>query len=157
MRPARRTARAGSAQGGFTLIEVLAVLAILAGAAFLAMPVTRGAVSGQALRSAASDVAAAARMTRAAAVRSGREQALTIDIGARRYWADGVFGPRTLPGRIGLEITVPNGEQTDASTTRIRFLPGGGSSGGKLVLSAGTSSAIVNIDWLTGGANVATP
>ncbi len=157
MRPAQFKARAKDAQDGFTLIEVLAVLAILAAATFLAMPVTRGAVSVQALRSAASDVAAAARMTRAAALRSGSEQTLTIDVAERRYWADGVVGSRVLPGHIGMELTVPPGEQARGSVSRIRFLPGGGSSGGKVVLRAGGVSAIVNVDWLTGGASVATP
>ena len=142
-------------QDGFTLIELLAGLAILAAAALLAMPLTRTAIAAHSLRSSASDIAAVARMARSAAIRSGAEQTMSIDLAARRYRIDGgIARSRALPAHIAFELIVPPGEQTGASARSIRFLPSGGSSGGRLVLRDGARTAIVEIDWLTGGASV---
>jgi general secretion pathway protein H len=142
-------------QAGFTLIELLVGLAIMAGAALLAMPVTRSAVAAQTLYSAAIDIAASARMTRAAAIRTGAVQTLLIDVTTRRYGGSGHsgVGSRVLPVTLRLALVVPPGEQS-GDTGHIRFWPSGGSSGGRLVLSDGRSSTFVEIDWLTGGAHV---
>jgi general secretion pathway protein H len=151
---ARVTGGAGtSREHGFTLIELLVVLAVTAAAAVLAMPAARTAAVSQTLHGAAADVAAAARTTRAAAIRSGAVRSLTIDAGRRSYGADGGGGPRALPPSVHLSLAVPAAERT-GDAGRIRFWPGGGSSGGRLVLSDGKAAATVEIDWLTGGARV---
>lgn len=144
-------------QAGFTLIEMLVALAILAAAAVVAMPLTRNAATAQALRTTGADIAAVARMTRAAALRSGAERTMVIDIDGRTYSSDGVAPPRALPSQFGIDLTVPPGEQLGRGASRIRFLPDGGSSGGKVVLRDGARTTVVTIDWLTGGASVATP
>lgn len=147
--------RIPSPTAGFTLIELLVGMALLAAVALLVLPETRRAASGRALDAAASDLVAVARMTRAAAVRTGSEHMLAIDLDARRYWADGVTGPRALPARFSVAVTMPEYVQAEGPPHRIRFLPGGGSSGARVVLEDGARSATVEIDWLTGGARVA--
>ncbi len=141
------------ASSGFTVIEVLVGLLVLSLAALLALPMTRAAVSTQGLRGAGSDIAALARMTRAAATKAGAERTLAFEGSTGRFWADGIAPPRTLPNGISGQLQVvgaaPGGAQ------RIRFLAGGASSGGRLVLSDGARTVVVTVDWLTGGVDVA--
>ncbi len=139
---------------GFTLIELLVGLAILSAVVLVALPVTSSARSSQAITAAASELAATARMTRAAAVRSGVERTLVIATGEFRYWADGVTGPRALPPRMSWKLAVPSGEAAPGTLQKIRFLPGGSSSGASIILNDGRRSSTITIDWLTGGAHV---
>lgn len=141
---------------GFTLIEVLVALAIVGAAVLLAAPATRTSMGPQLLRSTASDMAALARATRAAAIRTGGERVLSVDLTQRTFSADGVAVPRTIPATLGVDVAVAVDEAAGGAVRRIRFLPTGGSSGGRIVLSHGTSSAEITVDWLTGGARVAT-
>lgn len=152
MRRAGRT----SAEAGFTLIEVLVALAILAAGAMLALPLTRSATSAQALRTSAVELASAAGSTRAAALRAGAERVLVIDTGARSFRSDGVAPERAFPTNVGIEVAVPPAERS-RTIARIRFLADGGSSGGTIVLSDGQRTATVTLDWLTGGVSVSAP
>lgn len=140
---------------GFTLIELLIGIALLAVVALVALPQTRKATLSRTLDAAAADVSAVARMTRSAAIRTGSERTLVFDLDGRRYWAEGVTGPRSLPPRLRLTLTMPSHARLGELPHHIRFLPSGGSSGGEIVLDDGTRSATVFIDWLTGGARVA--
>lgn len=150
----RQEEASSNGQYGFSLIEMLAGIAILAVLALLAMPAARKSISVQIIRSAAADVASVARMARSAAVRTGSEHTMRIDLATRRYWVDGFVASRQLPAQVGLELVVPPGEQARDAPGVFRFLPSGGSSGGQLVLRDGTRSAIVEVDWLTGGTRV---
>ena len=81
-------------EDGFSLIELLVGLALLAAAATMATPLLRSAFEPQALRSSATELASTARSARAAAVRSGAEQAFLIDTSSGRYWVEGSVAPR---------------------------------------------------------------
>lgn len=144
----------GGGSAGFTLLEVLAGLALLSAAALIVMPMTRASVRSQALATAANDLAAAARSARASSVRAGAERSLLIDVDARSYWSDAASRPRTMPARIAIEIETPTSETRPGPVQRIRFLAGGGSSGARILLRDGVRTAVVSIDWLTGHSHV---
>jgi general secretion pathway protein H len=156
-----RRLRAGRVAGdaaGFTLVELLVALAILAAAVVMVVPVTSTSVSPQLLRSTASQMAALARQTRAAAVRSGTERTLTIDLVARTYWSDGIAPPRRIPSGFAVALSLPGDSSAATGTPRqIRFQPSGGSSGGHIALRQGVRVVSVDIDWLTGGVHVGSP
>ena len=141
---------------GFTFIEVLVALAIIGAAVLLVAPAARTSLSPQLLRSTASDMAALARATRAAAIRSGGERVLSVDLARRTIFSDGIRGPRSIPAHLGLDVAVAGGEVGADGVRHIRFLPTGGSSGGRITLQDGVRTAAIEIDWLTGGARVAT-
>ena len=143
-------------EAGFTLIEVVVALAIVGAAVLLVAPMTRTSLGPQALRGAASEIAALARSTRAAALRSGVERVMIVDLASRTVWADGVSGPRAIPAHLGLDVAVAADGVSGGQQRHIRFLPTGGASGGSIVLRDGVRTTTIEIDWLTGGARVAT-
>jgi general secretion pathway protein H len=149
MKPTTRH-RIDPGRQGFTLLELLVVMGILALALTLVAPSLNRAWLGVAVRSAAHELAAHLRSTRAAARETNVEQVLTIDVDGRRYWADAVVAPRQIPRSVALDLTVPVSERIGTKAARVRFLPDGSSSGARVVLDDGRSSAAIHVDWLTG-------
>lgn len=143
---------------GFTLIELIVVLAVLGLITALAMPMFAGALPGARLKAAARDLGAELRYARAQAIAGNRETTLTIDLAARRY---AILGARTGPGESRalpeeLEIKVRTARRELAGDARasIRFFPDGGSTGGRITLSRGERRYLVGVDWLTGRVTV---
>jgi general secretion pathway protein H len=141
-----RSKRSRKAESGFTLLELMAVLAVLAFAATLFLPRAGGARDRVVLRAAALDVASAARTARTAALRSNRAQLLSIDSEARRYWIEGVRHPHRVPSGVALSLETPLSDGEPG----IGFRPDGSATGGKVRLSAPGASAVIEVDWLTG-------
>src|SRR5262245_62430439 len=77
---ARTATSPAGTEGGFTLLELLVVLAILGLTVALAVPVFNRVMPGLELKAAARTVAAAMREARGIAVSSNREVAVTIDV-----------------------------------------------------------------------------
>lgn len=140
---------------GFTVLELLVALGIMA---FVASIVVAGAVTPrqrQDLAATAADVAAGLKMTRAAARRSNAEQVFLIDVDGRRYWAPGILPPRRFPPTLALALDVPETERQGAGAARIRFFPDGSSTPATLTLRKGASSTALSVDWLSGAIRVA--
>ena len=70
---------------GFTLLEMLLVMALVAAASLLAVAAFGGGMQGMKLRAGAKDVAAQMRFARAVAISSGQPQDVLIDPQARRW------------------------------------------------------------------------
>ncbi len=146
--------RRSDRQLGFTLLEVMVVIGILALAVAIVAPSLSRARLGLAVRSTAYALAADLRTARAAAQAANIERELTLDLGGRRYWAEGVVGPRMLPQNVAVELAVPESERIGAGSGRVRFFPDGSASGAKVVLSDGRLTASVLVDWLNGDVRI---
>ena len=72
---------------GFTLLEVVLVLALIALASLLAAAALTGGFDGMRLRAAAKEVAAQMRFTRAQAIATGEPQRFTLDPRSHRWSA----------------------------------------------------------------------
>jgi general secretion pathway protein H len=143
--------RASRGQHGFTLLELLVVMGVLALALTLVAPSLNRARLGVAVRTAAYEMAAHLRSARAAAREANMERVLAIDVDGRRYWSEGVVAPRQLPRGIAVELTVPSSERLlGTGVARVRFFPDGSTSGARVVLDDGRVSASIRVDWLTG-------
>ena len=142
------------ATAGFSMLELLVGMAILAAAALVVLPSAERAISSRTLDAAASELASIARTTRADAVRSGVERRLILDRESRRYWIDGSTAVRRLPSPIGIAMASGTKPPTTDGVYSIRFLPSGSSSGGRIALSNGSRHVTVVVDWMTGGACV---
>lgn len=146
--------QAGGGDLGFTLMELMVVLGILALGVALVAPSLNRARLGTMVKSAAYELAANLRSARAAARAANAEHALTMDLARRQYWAEGAVGPRQLPGGVAVELSVPESERLGANAGRVRFFPDGSASGARFVLGDGRSAASVSVDWLTGDVRI---
>lgn len=134
---------------GFSLLEVLLVVALIALAGTLAVAVARGGLDGMRLRSSARTLAAELRFTRAQAIASGRVQRFEIDPASHRWRAAGKHHG-TVPAGLGIAFIGAREVQPSAGTGAIQFWPDGASSGGRVRLSKGHAAWDVDVAWLTG-------
>lgn len=145
-----RTGRDASWQRGFTLIEVVVVLAILALVTAMALPLLSRAGAKADARVAAREIAAGLRMTRNLAMVRGHAEAFLIDSASNAFRAGSTAAPQRLPAGVRLVLYTTTEERRSATAGSIRFFPDGTSTGGGIRLQAGNSRAEVLVDWLTG-------
>lgn len=135
---------------GFTLLEMLVVLALLAMVYALVPPMITVGGSTTELKAGARQVAAGLRNARSRAIVSRGEATLTLDVEARNFRLSGDDTPRNLPRQAQIGVFTAQGEVVDANTAAIRFYPDGSSTGGRVTLSMGERKFHIDVDWLTG-------
>jgi general secretion pathway protein H len=137
---------------GFTLIEMLVVIAILAAAA--AILVARGPARSRGLeaRAAASDLAQTLRLGRSRAIAADRDVRVVLDLQTHGLLLDGAARP-ALPGSVALAAVMADGGAARRRAVFV-FAPDGSASGGQVVLAAGERRTVVAVDWLTGRVGV---
>ena len=77
--------RARRFASGFSLLEMLLVMALIAAASLLAVAAFGGGMQGIKLRAGARDLAAQMRFARAVAISSGQAQDVVVDPQSRRW------------------------------------------------------------------------
>lgn len=141
---------------GFTLIEILAVIALIALAMTLVAVTVGDGLTGARVKAASRDLMAALRYTRGQAIVTRESQALAIDVEKRRYRAPGKKWVE-LPKRMDMQLETARSEMEDDNTGRIRFFPDGASTGGNIELMLGEVVWRIEINWLTGEVVVIEP
>lgn len=149
-RGARCAARRGTvAVRGFTLLEVLIVVTLIAALSLVLFGMINGGMTGLRLRAQAKELAAELRHTRAQAIATGSVQRFTIDPKARTW-----KGAKDHDGEIAkpLEVEFTGVRQVQAREGEgvILFFEDGASTGGRIRLSAETAAWNVDVAWLTG-------
>ena len=137
-------------QQGFTLIELLVVVAIMGLAYALASPLVSSGVTGAELKASARQLAAGLRKVRTQAISQRRESVLTLDVENRLFRVGDDPRLYKLPQSIKVELFTAQSERIGSSTAAIRFFPDGGSTGGRITVSAKDRSYGVDVNWLTG-------
>jgi general secretion pathway protein H len=150
----RRTAGAGGAEEGSSLIELLVVLAILALVAAIALPGAQMPGQGPSLRLVAADIATRLRAARSLAIAQQREVAFSFDSGTRTYGVAGLGTPRPLPAAVEVSITTARQYVRDAGEARLVFYSDGTSSGGAIRLADQRQRVVIGVAWLTGAVHV---
>lgn len=139
---------------GVTLVEMLAVLAVIAITMVILSPlVSQPQMRGAAMRDAAA-MAAAIREARAEAISTGGGVDFTIDLRKRAY---GVRNRSlaALASNSQLQFTGAKEFQDTDGVGVIRLYPDGSASGGRVVLVSGNEQNEILIDWLAGSVRVA--
>jgi general secretion pathway protein H len=138
---------------GFTLMELLVVLAILGLALALSVPAFYRVLPGLELRAGAHTVAAAMREARGLAIGSNAEVVMLIDLDKHALSVGG--GPSVqVDPRLGITLITATREIIDSGAGGIRFYPDGTSTGGGITLSLNQRQYHVVVDWLTGHVTV---
>ena len=138
---------------GFTLVELMVVLVIIAMVMGLVATSMSRSISGAEARVASRKLVASLRYTRARAILDKREQVFLLDTDNRSYQAPG-RKPVNLPEGVDVTITTARSEVTSEAISGIRFFPDGGSTGGHIELTVNEREYRVNIAWLTGEAKL---
>ncbi len=138
---------------GFTLIEMLVVIAIVALIAAFALPQFSGAQAKAAMTSTAHRLAAGLRSTRSLAMARGHSEAFSLDIAHGLYRA-GMGAAQPVDKNVGLTLVTASQERIDAAAGSIRFFADGSSTGGGIGLRAGTRNTLILVDWLTGRVSI---
>ena len=134
---------------GFTLLEMVVVIALFAAITALAASVVSRALPGQQLRRATKQMAAELRYTRARAIASGKPQLFVFDT-ARRQWRGPDRHHGELPASVDVVATGARSEQVGDRSAVVRFFPEGAATGGRFVLRHGRAAWQVDVEWLTG-------
>jgi general secretion pathway protein H len=138
---------------GFTLLEVLLVMLLIATMSVLAAAAVTGGFSGMRLRADAKEIAAQLRFTRAQAISTGREQRFVIDPAAHA-WAAPENRKGTVPEQFGITFTGAREVQPQQGQGAILFFPDGASTGGRVQLDAKGAAWNIDVAWLTGEVKV---
>ena len=138
---------------GFTLLETLLAVAILAIGAALAAAAVTGGFRGMELRSTAKEMAAQLRYTRARAIATGQPQRFVVDPDARTWTApNGRDGE--IPARLSVAFTGAREVAPEQGQGAIQFFPDGAATGGRITLSLDDAAWRVDVAWLTGEVTV---
>ena len=95
---------------GFTLVELLVVLAIAGLVLAVAPPLISSVMPGVELKAAARRTAGALRLAREIAIADGRDTAWVIDIETNRYGIDGDHRGGSLPAGLDVELVAAEDE-----------------------------------------------
>ncbi|CAK0753740.1 general secretion pathway protein H [Gammaproteobacteria bacterium] len=139
---------------GFTLLELLVVLAIAGFLMAVVPPLISAALPGVETQAAARKLAAGLRFARGQAVYGGTPAALTLDLDHAQFTLSGQGRPVSLPARVKLHLTTVYSERLGEHQGAIRFFPDGSSTGGRIRVSLGRSGYDVDVAWLTGRVEV---
>jgi len=139
-----------AAKAGFTLVEMLIVLAIMA--IIMAWGVTHlvGAQSKADLEVGQRDIEAALRDARDEAILHGHQNAFTLDTAHGSFQTGATTPWRSLPRGVRTSLLTTTQERVNDAVGRIQFFADGSSTGGGVSLADDKWQSDVHVDWLTG-------
>lgn len=133
---------------GFTLIELMLVLVLMAMLFSLTPPLLHKAFPSLKLKAATRDLAQEIRYLQQTAIMTGVESQISFQIEANQYQSNLVNQGEVRQLPEGIHFSA---EQTHDYQERVilRFYPDGSSSGGWIRLSTETQALVISVDWFT--------
>ena len=136
---------------GFSLLELLLVLAIAAMIAAVVIPSLPGALESTRLRGCAVEVRATLTLARTLAVSESRSRSVAFDLGNGEYGIVGDDRKWLLPEKVRLAFVRRGDLVEDHGIVRIRFYPDGSADDAEVALSSQDGGTLqVRVDALTG-------
>jgi len=135
---------------GFSLIEMLVVIAILAAVAIISLPLARPSDTVR-LQAAARDLVGALRLTRSAAIARSTDLVFVIDADKRTF-ESAVVASKSFAADIMAQMKIAEPERTTPSRGGFRFFADGSSTGGDVLLRLRNTEVKLCVNWLTGEA-----
>jgi general secretion pathway protein H len=134
---------------GFTLLELIVVLAIGAVIYSLLLGSPFGTASAGDLKAAARTLASGLRQAQSLAITSRRDASLVVDVEAREFRVADLEAHR-VSDKVDLKLYTAQSEVVSERLGAIRFYPDGSSTGGRITVSSGERKYLVDVDWITG-------
>jgi general secretion pathway protein H len=135
---------------GFTLLEILVVLAVMVMILTVVPPMLGGGMTGAELKSAARSIAAGLNQARSQAISRQREATLNVNVDSKIFQVSGVAREYHLPAKAEVKLDTARSELASEGVGAIRFFPDGSSTGGRITVSRGEQQYRVDVEWLTG-------
>lgn len=139
-------------RAGFTLIEVVAVMLIIALVSSLAVTMMPGTGRGG-LKALTLETAALLRRERLGAVLTGRDRQVSLD-GERRVLVGDGGDVLAIPRDVALDVLGIDALWSGRQAV-VRFTPDGASTGAVLKLSRENAEYEIRVNWYTGGVAIA--
>jgi len=139
---------------GFTLLEILLVLAISSVLLAFIAPDLYRTISGMSLPKATQELATALRHSQSQAINASVPTSLVLDVKERSYRLSGSEKVYQLPSDLDLTLLTGAGLVQGSSSGAIHFYSDGSSSGGRISLQQGERQQQIHINWLTGEVGV---
>jgi general secretion pathway protein H len=135
---------------GFTLLELLVVLAIACSILLVAVPRLGGVLPSKRIDGLARNLAASLKDARSLAVTRNREVSFILDGVAGRFGVGNGVADGALPEGISVNLLTGRSEVSGGQRAAIRFFPDGSSTGGRIEVGESEHRRVVTVDWLTG-------
>ncbi len=142
------------AEAGFTLIEVVCVLAIVGLLAALVLPAIPRGTSQERLAVYAVEVAALLKGDRNAAIHNHAQVATSLDAGRRMVISGATASIVEIPADVTFDALLAQrcGDRLVGAT--IDFFPSGESCGGVIAIARQGVGYQIRVNWLTGGVEI---
>jgi general secretion pathway protein H len=137
-------------EAGFTLIEMVCALAIVALLVAVALPALPRATSRPRLEAYAVETATLLIGDRNAAIRRGSPVITRLDGRARTIRSGAGNASVILPNDVAFDALVAETCEGRPAADSIEFLADGMSCGGAIVISRGDARFEIHVNWLTG-------
>ena len=141
-------------QGGFTLLEVVCVLAIVALLAAVLLPRIPFGTTRPRLEAYAVEVASLLSADRNTAMRRHMQIFTEVDASSRSVRSAATRRTVRVPSDVVFDAVLPKVCNNRPSFSTISFLPSGMSCGGSIVFTRLGASYEIRVNWLTGGVEV---
>jgi general secretion pathway protein H len=139
-----------ASQAGFTLFEMVCVLALIAIMAAVLLPFVPRHTTRSRLQAYALQTASLLKADRSAAIRRGTPVATLVDAGSRQIRSGATADMIRIPDDVRMDALLPQTCNQREALSTISFFASGMSCGGAIALTRLDAGYEVRVNWLTG-------
>ena len=137
-------------ENGFTLLEMVCVLALIAMMAAVLLPFIPHQTSRSRLQAYALQTATLLKADRNAAIRRGVDVSTLVDTAGRSIRSGATADTIRIPDDVGFDALLPQTCNRRAALSTISFFASGMSCGGAIALTRLDAGYEIRVNWLTG-------
>jgi len=139
---------------GFTLIEMIVVIVLVAIMATVVVSNIGAGNQSATLRSATREISSALRFARGHALTHSKETSFKFNLKDNSYQVTNKDKTYKISGDIEVTLDVAQSQVSEDEVGAIRFFPDGSSTGGRVTLEMGEHKRQLDVNWLTGQAEI---